>query len=288
LSRGASPNVVRYARALAAAALLAAPIVPDAAAQQPDPGSPAAPGRTLQRPGPALIDSAIANRVGLCQCIADLSSLQMRCMPSERACLAACGGTTFSFRPLIQDALRVCPPREVYVVLPNADGRPGAGTIEVGDGNSTVALNQAYAAVAALGTGGTASMPLAERETQTLFASAIAARPKLPSRFSLYFDLGSDRMMAQSFDQYRNAVADIKSRPVYEVEVTGHTDTVAGDAVNQKLSEGRAQAVRRLLIRDGIDERAVAITGRGKRTLLVPTRDEVSEQRNRRVEISVR
>jgi flagellar motor protein MotB len=38
----------------------------------------------------------------------------------------------------------------------------------------------------------------------------------------------------------------------------------------------------------GIPEEQVQVAGRGKRELLVPTEDNVSEARNRRVEINVR
>jgi outer membrane protein OmpA-like peptidoglycan-associated protein len=81
---------------------------------------------------------------------------------------------------------------------------------------------------------------------------------------------------------------DIKQRPVYEIEVIGFTDAVGDLPYNQALSLRRAAAIRDALVRDGIDRRTISIAGRGKRDLLVPTRDQIPEPRNRRVEITAR
>jgi flagellar motor protein MotB len=46
--------------------------------------------------------------------------------------------------------------------------------------------------------------------------------------------------------------------------------------------------MRELLIERGLPGERIQAAGRGKRELLVPTEDNVSEPRNRRVEINVR
>ncbi len=70
--------------------------------------------------------------------------------------------------------------------------------------------------------------------------------------------------------------------------VIGHTDTVGGLAYNDKLSLARAERLREMLVGLGISGERVGAAGRGKRELLVPTEDNISEPRNRRVEINVR
>jgi len=70
--------------------------------------------------------------------------------------------------------------------------------------------------------------------------------------------------------------------------VIGHTDTVGADAFNDKLSLERAQTVREILIGMGVPAQNITAAGRGRRELLVPTADNVSEPRNRRVELNVR
>lgn len=266
--------------AVAIGAVLQSDLVPPAIAQSKD-----AP-RAQVRAVPAKPN---ARQIGLCQCTANRASLQLRCVTTAAACEAFCTSTTYSLLPLSQNALTICPPAEVYVVLPNADGRSGAGAIEVGDGTTVVAVDEAYGAAASLGASAdVAAVSLASSESQALFARAIAARPILPRTFKLYFNTGSNQITAAGTAEYRKALTDIKARPIYEVEVIGHTDTVAGDALNQKLSVDRAAAVRQMLIGDGIDERRIAVTGRGKTLLDVRTSDNVAEERNRRVEISVR
>ncbi|MGH8751809.1 MAG: OmpA family protein, partial [Burkholderiales bacterium] len=82
--------------------------------------------------------------------------------------------------------------------------------------------------------------------------------------------------------------AEIARRPAPEVVVIGHTDAVGTLEYNDTLSLQRAKKVRDDLVKLGIPTEHIRVAGRGKRELLVPTRDEVSEPRNRRVEISVR
>jgi OOP family OmpA-OmpF porin len=48
------------------------------------------------------------------------------------------------------------------------------------------------------------------------------------------------------------------------VLVTGHTDLIGSDAYNQKLSERRANAVRKYLAAHGIDATRIKSEGKGK------------------------
>ena len=82
--------------------------------------------------------------------------------------------------------------------------------------------------------------------------------------------------------------AELAARPAPEIVVTGHTDRVASLAYNDELSLKRAQAVRSALIAAGIDAAQIEVAGRGEREPAVATADEVDEERNRRVEITVR
>ena len=176
---------------------------------------------------------------------------------------------------------------ERYVVLPNADGRDGAGAITVSRGSTATTLDQPYAA-AELRDGETTSIAMDAAMAEVIFQQALAARPALPSHFRLNFLLDSDQMTSESAVAYHSVVADIKKRQVYEVELVGHTDTLADDAHNKRLSLDRAAALRRALVRDGVDPEAIAVAGRGETEPLIRTPRGVGEPRNRRVEIMVR
>lgn len=66
--------------------------------------------------------------------------------------------------------------------------------------------------------------------------------------------------------------------------IEGHTDTAGSRALNQTLSEERAaQVVNYLASRHGIERGRLQAVGLGKDGLLVQTRDETPEIRNRRV-----
>jgi outer membrane protein OmpA-like peptidoglycan-associated protein len=121
-----------------------------------------------------------------------------------------------------------------------------------------------------------------------IFRRAIAAQPILPRHFRLYFILGSDQLTQESASAYRAVLSDIEQRPVYQVEVVGHTDTTGDLRSNQALSLHRAAAIRDRLVRDGINPEAITIAGRGKLDLIVPTADYVAESQNRCVVITVR
>jgi outer membrane protein OmpA-like peptidoglycan-associated protein len=182
--------------------------------------------------------------------------------------------------------LTSCSSRQsLFVVLPNPDGSSGAVTIE--DGQKSVELNQPYAAGEVRG-GVAAPVKIDQAQVQQIFGNALAALPVLPSHFVLYFERDSDTLTPESQRQYQAVFADIKRRPVYEVEVIGHTDTLGNPPHNQQLSMSRAEMIRDRLVHDGISPKSISVAGRGQLDLAVPTADQVAEPKNRRVEITVR
>jgi outer membrane protein OmpA-like peptidoglycan-associated protein len=173
----------------------------------------------------------------------------------------------------------------LFVVLPNADG--GAGAITIEDPQNPVLLDKPYAAGELRG-GHAAPVAMDEAKVQQTFGTALAARPILPAHFTLYFVSNSDTLKPESVAQYAAVFADLKRRPVYQVEVVGHTDTLGERRYNQNLSLERAESIKAKLVHDGLDGGAISTAGRGPLDLAVPTADQVSEVRNRRVEITVR
>ncbi|HUP30478.1 MAG TPA: OmpA family protein, partial [Usitatibacter sp.] len=103
-----------------------------------------------------------------------------------------------------------------------------------------------------------------------------------------YFLEGSDELTDNSRADLDKMIGELKGRPLPEVAVIGHTDTVGTDEYNDRLSLARAERLREIMLGLGIPVARIEAAGRGKRELLVPTDDNVPEPRNRRVEISVR
>ena len=80
----------------------------------------------------------------------------------------------------------------------------------------------------------------------------------------------------------------VKSYPVPDVVVVGHTDTTGTPQSNAELGLRRANAVRNLLVAAGLTLSTIDIRSHGEGELLVPTADGVFEPKNRRVEVTVR
>ena len=182
--------------------------------------------------------------------------------------------------------MSACASRQaLFTVLPNPDGTAGAITVD--DGQKSVTLDSPYAA-SEIVKGSAKPVTMDEAQIDQIFGRALAARPIPPSHFRLYFVSNTDIMTPDSEQLYKSVFDDIKKRPVYEVEVVGHTDTTGELKYNQTLSLTRAVFVREKLIHDGLDPKSISVAGRGPLDLRVKTGADVPEQLNRRVEITVR
>lgn len=192
-------------------------------------------------------------------------------LPPALLLLAACGG--------VKDNL--------VVVLPGADGHVGAVTVT--DARGQTVLDRAYAAATAgRGESRTERVEIDAKQVTEIFGPALAARPKPPVAFRLYFLSDSLELTPDSRQEFEGVFREIASRAAADTVVTGHTDTVGTQSYNDSLSRERAVAVRELLVARGLRAETIGVAGRGERELLVATPDETREPRNRRVEITVR
>ena len=174
------------------------------------------------------------------------------------------------------------PPNETVTVLPSADGH--IGTVVVQRGNEKQVLNQPYATTR---NGDTVEV-LAATDVKETFGSTLQALPARPTIFLLYFVTGTDELTDESKGDLQRILDELKQRPVPDVYVIGHTDTVGELRGNDQLSAQRAETVKSFLVGIGIAAERIQTAGRGKREPIVPTGDNVDEPKNRRVEINVR
>ena len=185
-------------------------------------------------------------------------------------------------------ALSACATKSnLVVVLPEEDGHVGA--VVVKDANGSSVLDKAYAAEGAgAGSGPLQPVKVDAQEVKQIFGTALAAQPIPPKSYTLYFISDSDQLTESSKAQFEEVFTEISRRKAAEVVVTGNTDTVGSEDYNDKLSLKRAEAVRQMFIARGLPPDAVIAAGRGERELLVATADNVPEEKNRRVVITVR
>jgi outer membrane protein OmpA-like peptidoglycan-associated protein len=176
-------------------------------------------------------------------------------------------------------------PQGTVVLLPDPQGRDTA--VRVKQDGGELLLDKPYAAAQLTDQGPRPASSSAE-QVQARFGAALAARPLPPAQFTLYFVEGKDEFTEESKRAFDSVFAEIARRPVPDVLVIGHTDTVGTDAFNDVLSKQRGEVVRKALLQRGIQIDNVVVVGRGEREPIVPTSDNVAEARNRRVEILVR
>ncbi len=82
-------------------------------------------------------------------------------------------------------------------------------------------------------------------------------------------------------------VNNVASCPNVRIEIAGHTDADGRDGYNQKLSEGRAIAVREYLIRAGVIASRLDARGYGESRPVGDNNTDEGKARNRRIEFNV-
>ena len=174
----------------------------------------------------------------------------------------------------------------LFAVVPGADGHVGAVVVRT-DREERV-IDSAYGAQRLRRDGTVEASRLTAADVRREFGTTLDALPGKPATFTLNFLEGKDELTPDSKTEMENVFGELKRRPLPDIMVIGHTDTVGGLAFNDRLSLARAERLREMMIGLGIPPERIAAAGRGKRELLVPTEDNVSEPRNRRVEINVR
>ena len=181
--------------------------------------------------------------------------------------------------------------RDQIVLLPDLEGKGGVITVTTQGGSQTLDKPGYTVEVTDPNKPPSTPQPVNEKEITEVFGPALSAQPDPVSRFILfilYFEHDATKLTYESKDSLTGVLRTIKNRRPNEVYIVGHTDLVGKEAYNIELSSRRAHYVRDLLVTNGIKPNSLFVTFYGKSRPLVPTKDEVPEPRNRRVEVIVR
>jgi len=111
------------------------------------------------------------------------------------------------------------------------------------------------------------------------------AEPAKTASFMVFFDWDRSNLSQQALNTIRQAADQFKATGKARITATGHTDKSGPESYNMALSLRRANAVKDALVRDGVPATAISVIGKGETQPLVPTADGVREPQNRRVEI---
>ncbi len=142
----------------------------------------------------------------------------------------------------------------------------------------------------------TQSAELAKAEqarTQALEKQLVALKAKQTSRGmvltlgDVLFDTGKAQLHAGASRTIDQLAAFLKEDPERTIEIEGYTDSMGGPALNQALSERRAEAVKSALTERGIVAARISARGFGESNPVAGNDSAAGRQLNRRVEIVV-
>jgi outer membrane protein OmpA-like peptidoglycan-associated protein len=127
-----------------------------------------------------------------------------------------------------------------------------------------------------------ATLPVAATEPVAVIKAAEKIR--LPI---VHFDFDKYNIKKIYVPELDHHVAYLKSNPSSPVIVEGHTDYMGSDQYNQKLSERRANAVRKYLIERGIASSRIRVVGYGEKRPIADNKTKEGRAINRRAEFEV-
>ena len=101
---------------------------------------------------------------------------------------------------------------------------------------------------------------------------------------NILFETGKATLKAESMDEIKRIADYMKKNPNVRFEVQGHTDNQGSDAVNDPLSQQRAEAVVKALEGLGVDGFNLRAVGKGSHEPVAVNSTDAGRAKNRRVE----
>ncbi len=201
----------------------------------------------------------------------------------------ACLGKSSLFRwfsvALMIFGLTACAGESYVVLVNNDDG--SLGKVMVSGRNGPTLLDKNRQATV-IGGEKDKTFIVSEEKIAKDFGAALAASPKQPKSFLVYFETGGAQLTAKSEADIPLILDEIASRMASDVSIIGHTDSVGGDEQNIRIGLTRASFVGSLIKDAKIPPERISVESHGKRNQLVATPDNTAEPQNRRVEVTIR
>ncbi|MGH6912423.1 MAG: OmpA family protein, partial [Geminicoccales bacterium] len=102
------------------------------------------------------------------------------------------------------------------------------------------------------------------------------------------FEFGKADLLPGAMLEVQPLVEYMRTHPDSRAVIEGHTDNVGSSTSNRELSQARADAVRNLLLAQGIAPERVSASGLGESFPVASNDSAAGRQQNRRVEIQVK
>ncbi|MCX5740825.1 MAG: OmpA family protein [Proteobacteria bacterium] len=101
------------------------------------------------------------------------------------------------------------------------------------------------------------------------------------------FNSGSATLSGGAQQRLSSIAQTLNRYPESNLVVRGHTDSTGSTALNDRLSQDRAESVRNYLISQGVAGNRITATGMGAQYPVTSNANEAGRQQNRRVEIEI-
>ena len=194
----------------------------------------------------------------------------------------------FSILVLAGLAFGCAGPDSMIVLVPDDGGEVGA--LQVTNQKGSIALDKPDEALYIKNDQSlpAEATPVDRQEVEQNFAAALDIQPEPPASFIVYFKFNSNELTAEGQETMGAVLTAVEARGSQDIIVTGHTDRAGEKAYNIELSLNRAQLVKEMIVARGVDPQHIQVTSHGENNPLIPTADDVTEPKNRRVEVIVR
>ncbi len=107
----------------------------------------------------------------------------------------------------------------------------------------------------------------------------------IPALIDIYFAHDSDEPL--SFNGIQDFLAMMQNSPSMRIEIGGHTDALGPEEYNQQLSQRRADAVKKYLVKLGADAGRISAVGYGESRPVAPNDSQEGRRLNRRTEFTI-
>lgn len=115
----------------------------------------------------------------------------------------------------------------------------------------------------------------------------VVTETKIELKQTIYFDFRKATIKPISFPLLDEVAQALHDHAKIRVEIQGHTDSKGPDKFNKKLSQKRADAVRKYLINKGIAADRMRAVGYGEEVPIADNRTQEGRDQNRRVEFVI-
>ncbi|GAA4102194.1 OmpA family protein [Mucilaginibacter panaciglaebae] len=104
---------------------------------------------------------------------------------------------------------------------------------------------------------------------------------------NIFFDTNKYQLEPESRAELQKLIEFLQLNPTVRIEISGHTDNVGNDELNQTLSENRAKSVYDFLISGKIEPGRMVYKGYGKTQPIAPNDSDENRAKNRRTEFKI-